>query len=119
MDLSWVQFYIYYFQIAMRMTDNAYIGEYRICGFCVRYHSQRLRALEETEERIDLVITWRESPCFTEREQAAFQWTETITRLADHRHVPEKLYEQTRETLSNTIGCVAKHLTSHRLLDRT
>jgi len=70
------------------------------CGFCVRYHSQRLRSLGETEERIDLVIAWRESPCFNTREQVVLLWTETITQLSDHRHVSEELYEQTREVLS-------------------
>ncbi len=70
------------------------------CGFCVRYHSQRLRSLGETEERIDLIIAWRESPCFNKRERAVLHWTETITRLSDHRHVSDELYEQIREILS-------------------
>ena len=70
------------------------------CGFCVRYHSQRLRMLGETEERIDLIIAWREAPCYSEREQAVLQWAETITQLSDHRNVPDAVYEQTRQFLS-------------------
>ncbi|PPC89638.1 MAG: alkylhydroperoxidase [Methylobacter sp.] len=70
------------------------------CGFCVRYHSQRLRMLGETEERIDLIIAWREAPCYSEREQAVLQWAETITLLSDHRNVPDTMYEQTRQFLS-------------------
>lgn len=54
----------------------------------------------ETEERIDLVIAWREAPCYNEREQVTLQWAETITQLSDHRHVPEAMYEQIRQFLS-------------------
>ena len=65
------------------------------CSFCVRYHTQRLRQLEETTERIDLVVTWQESPCITTDEKVALAWAEAVTRIPDTRHIDDELYRKT------------------------
>lgn len=51
------------------------------CGFCVHMHTAHARAAGETEERLYLVGTFRESPLFTPRERAALTWTEALTLL--------------------------------------
>jgi alkylhydroperoxidase family enzyme len=35
---------------------------------------------------------WREAPCYTDRERAAFGWTEALTRLSEG-HTHESAYE--------------------------
>ena len=41
----------------------------------------------ETEQRIYLLSAWREAPCYTDRERAALEWTEALTRLCEaHTH---------------------------------
>ena len=45
-------------------------------------HTAEARAKGETEQRIYLLSAWREAPCYTERERAAFAWTEALTTLA-------------------------------------
>ena len=35
---------------------------------------------------------WRETPFFTERERAALEWTEAVTRVADTQ-VPDEIFE--------------------------
>ncbi len=62
------------------------------CSFCVSYHTQRLRLMEETTERIDMTVVWQEAPCFTKQEQAAFRWAEAVTRLADSSGIDDRLY---------------------------
>jgi AhpD family alkylhydroperoxidase len=52
------------------------------CAFCVHMHATHARAAGETEERLYLVGTFRESPLFTARERAALLWTESLTLLA-------------------------------------
>lgn len=38
---------------------------------------------------------WRETPFFDERERAALEWTEAVTRVAD-THVPDDVYERVK-----------------------
>jgi AhpD family alkylhydroperoxidase len=57
------------------------------CASCVNMHAIEARELGETEQRIYLVATWQEAPCYSERERAAFAWTDALTRLSQgHTH---------------------------------
>ena len=49
----------------------------------------------ETEQRIYALNAWRETPFFSDRERAALEWTETVTRVGD-THVPDEIYERVR-----------------------
>lgn len=61
------------------------------CAYCLHMHSRNARASGETEERLYLLNAWRESPLYTERERAALEWTEALTRIAD-THAPDAAY---------------------------
>lgn len=52
------------------------------CAYCVFMHVQDAKAHGETDMRLFLLPTWRESPLFTDRERAALAWTESLTRIA-------------------------------------
>jgi AhpD family alkylhydroperoxidase len=52
------------------------------CAFCLDMHSRDARAAGESEQRLYLLNAWREAPFYTERERAALDWTEQLTRLA-------------------------------------
>ena len=69
------------------------------CSFCVEMHSREARRDGETEQRLYLVAAWKESPLFSERERAAFAWTEAVTRIADGG-VSDELYEKTLKHFS-------------------
>ena len=56
-------------------------------------HTKDARLAGETEQRIYALSAWRETPFFTERERAALEWTEAVTRVGD-THVPDELYER-------------------------
>lgn len=58
------------------------------CSYCVDLHSGDAVKAGEMAGRIAAVAVWRESPFFTARERAAFQLTESITRLSE-THVPD------------------------------
>ncbi|WP_406285445.1 carboxymuconolactone decarboxylase family protein [Embleya sp. NBC_00896] len=53
------------------------------CGVCVHGHARDLRKAGESDERIDTVAGWRDTPWFTEAERAALALTEAVTRIAD------------------------------------
>src|SRR3954447_6942079 len=53
------------------------------CANCINLHATEARAAGETEQRIYLLPAWREAPCYTDRERAALEWTEALTRLSE------------------------------------
>jgi AhpD family alkylhydroperoxidase len=65
------------------------------CAHCIDMHAKELRADGESEQRIYLLETWRESPFYSERERAALAWTEALT-LITQGHAPDDVYEAAR-----------------------
>jgi AhpD family alkylhydroperoxidase len=53
------------------------------CSPCVFAGVASAKKHGETEERLHNVVTWRETPFFTEEEQAALALTEAATRIQD------------------------------------
>ncbi len=53
------------------------------CAYCIDMHWKDLRALGETEQRLYGLPAWREAPYYTDRERAAFIWTEAVTVVTD------------------------------------
>jgi len=54
------------------------------CVFCVDMHVKEAKLHGERELRLYHLPVWRESALFNDKERAALQWAETLTRLADH-----------------------------------
>lgn len=77
------------------------------CAFCVDMHTTDARKGGETDRRLATVVVWRETPFFTDRERAAFEWTEALT-LVSHDHVPDAVWE-----------AVKPHFTEAELVDLT
>jgi AhpD family alkylhydroperoxidase len=69
------------------------------CAYCIDMHTKDARAAGETEQRLYLLDAWREAPLYTERERAALEWTEAVTRVADG-HVPDEVFARAREQFS-------------------
>ena len=63
------------------------------CAYCIDMHTKEARLAGETEQRIYALSAWRETPFFNERERAALEWTEAVTRIAD-THVPDEIHER-------------------------
>jgi AhpD family alkylhydroperoxidase len=69
------------------------------CAYCIDMHSIDARANGESEQRIYALNAWRETPFFSDRERAALQWTEVITRVAE-THVPDAAFEEVKKYFS-------------------
>ena len=65
------------------------------CAYCLDMHTKEARLAGETEQRIYALNAWRETPFFSDRERAALEWTEAVTRVAD-THVPDEIYERVK-----------------------
>jgi AhpD family alkylhydroperoxidase len=66
------------------------------CAFCVDMHAKEAKIHGERELRLYHVSIWRESGLFSEKERAALEWTEALTRLGEHG-VPDDVYERVRQ----------------------
>ena len=66
------------------------------CAYCIDMHTKDARAAGETEQRIYALNAWHETPFFSDRERAALEWTEAVTRVGE-THVPDEVYDRVRQ----------------------
>jgi alkylhydroperoxidase family enzyme len=59
-------------------------------------HTKDARLAGETEQRIYALSAWRETPFFSDRERAALEWTEAVTRV-EVTHVPDDVYDRVQQ----------------------
>ena len=71
------------------------------CAYCIDMHTKDARLAGETEQRIYALNAWRETPFFSDRERAALEWTEAVTRVGD-THVPDEVFEIARRHFSES-----------------
>ncbi len=65
------------------------------CAYCIDVHTADARKAGEGERRLATVAVWRETPFFNDRERAALEWAESVTRVADTR-VPDDVWERVK-----------------------
>ena len=65
------------------------------CAYCIDMHWKDARAAGETEQRLYGLDAWREAPYYTDKERAAFAWTEALTDVTNG-HVPDAVYDLVR-----------------------
>jgi AhpD family alkylhydroperoxidase len=63
------------------------------CAYCLDMHTADAVELGEDARRIYLLDAWRETDLYTERERAALELTESITRLPLTQDVPDEVYD--------------------------
>jgi AhpD family alkylhydroperoxidase len=70
------------------------------CAFCLDMHARDLRKHGESWQRINSLSTWREVGLYSERERAALNWAEAITRIADKHGDQDSAFSQLKEQFS-------------------
>ncbi|MEO7997039.1 MAG: carboxymuconolactone decarboxylase family protein [Gemmatimonadaceae bacterium] len=71
------------------------------CAYCVDLHSSEARKAGEDERRLATLVVWRETPLFGDRERAALEWAESITRVAES-HVPDEVWLHVKPYFTDT-----------------
>ncbi|TGL60419.1 carboxymuconolactone decarboxylase family protein [Leptospira sarikeiensis] len=66
------------------------------CAFCINMHTVDARKLGEEERRIYLLNAWKEAPYYSEKERAALELTEYVTKISE-QGVPEEVYDRVRK----------------------
>lgn len=69
------------------------------CPYCLDMHAKEARRSAESQQRLDVLQAWRETPLFSEQEQAALALTEAITLVAEG-HVPDAVVDEARRHFS-------------------
>jgi AhpD family alkylhydroperoxidase len=77
------------------------------CTFCVDMHVKEAKIHGERELRLYHLPVWRESTLFTDKERAALEWTEILTKVSSSG-VSDAEYSAARE-----------HLTDKEIVDLT
>lgn len=72
------------------------------CAHCLDMHTADALKLGEDVRRLNLLAAWRETDLYSEQERAALELTETLTRLADTRDVPDDVYEYATKVFTET-----------------
>ena len=68
---------------------NIRVSQVNGCGFCVDMHCKEAKIHGERELRVHHLPVWRESPLYSDKERAALEWTETVTKLV--APIPEEI----------------------------
>lgn len=84
---------------SLRALVKIRVSQLNACAFCIDMHWKEARAAGESEARLYGLDAWRETPGYTEEEQAALAWGEAVTRL-DEGHVDDAVYQRARAAFS-------------------
>jgi uncharacterized peroxidase-related enzyme len=57
------------------------VSQINHCAYCQHMHAAEARKDGERQERLDVLVAWRETTCFSDRERAALNWSEVVTLL--------------------------------------
>jgi AhpD family alkylhydroperoxidase len=83
----------------LRALVEIRISQINGCVYCVDLHTEQARRLGETQQRLDTLPVWYESPYFDERERAALTWAEALTDISQSR-APDADYDRLCEYFS-------------------
>ncbi len=67
--------------LALRELVKMRVSQINGCAFCLDMHAPEARAAGISQQKLDVLAAWRESPAFDARERAALAWAEALTRL--------------------------------------
>ena len=83
----------------LRALIELRVSQINNCAYCLDLHARQARQAGEDQQRLDVLAAWRETSFFTEREQAALAWAESVT-LVHETKVPDSVYEDARRHFS-------------------
>ena len=65
------------------------------CAFCVDLHADEALRDGESIRRLNSLVTWEETPLFSDRERSALAWAEALTKVCE-THAPDEIYESVK-----------------------
>ena len=87
--------------LALRELIKMRVSQINGCAYCLDMHAPDARKAGITQQQLDVLTAWRESPAFSRRERAALAWAEALTRL-EATAAPERDYAALAAEFSET-----------------
>lgn len=78
--------------LALRELVKMRVSQINGCAFCLNLHAPDARKAGISQQKLDVLAAWRESPAFDDGERAALGWAEALTRI-ETTGVPDGDYE--------------------------
>ena len=94
-------------ELTLRDLVEVRVSQINGCSFCVDTHIGKALKNGEKQQRLDVLPFFRELPFYTDREKAALDWAESVTK-APETHVPDEIYANVKD-----------HFTEKELVDLT
>lgn len=98
---------------ALRELVKMRVSQINGCAFCLDMHAPVARQAGVTQQKLDVLSAWRESPAFDDRERAALAWAEALTRIeqtgvpdADYQHLAASFNERERVELTFVVTMI-------------
>lgn len=67
--------------LALRELVKMRVSQINGCAYCLNMHAPEARAAGLSQQKLDVLAAWRESPAFDRHERAALGWAEALTRI--------------------------------------
>lgn len=67
--------------LTIRELIKMRVSQINGCAYCLNLHAAEARAAGVSQQKLDVLAAWRESPAFDAKERAALAWAEALTRL--------------------------------------
>lgn len=77
----------------LRALVETRVSQINGCAFCLAMHTDEGRTAGLPQAKLDTVAAWRDDPTFTDRERAALDLAETMTRIADGGRVSDDVWD--------------------------
>lgn len=82
---------------SLRALIETRVSQINGCSFCLAMHTDEGRRAGVPQAKLDTVAAWRDDASFTDRERAALELAEAMTRIADGGRVPDDVWERADE----------------------
>ncbi len=75
----------------LRALVELRVSQINGCAYCLDMHTQHAREAGESQQRLDCLAAWDETPFFSDAERAALAWAESVTDIGRTR-APDTVY---------------------------
>ena len=93
-------------EAGLRELVNFRVSQINQCAYCLDMHYKDARANGETEQRLYGLSAWRETNFYSDRERAALEWAEAVTKaeVADNVYATAKRQFSDEEMIDLTLA---------------
>ena len=93
-------------EAGLRELVNFRVSQINQCAYCLDMHYKDARAKGETEQRLYGLSAWRETNFYSDRERAALEWAEAVTKaeVADNVYATAKRQFSDEEMIDLTLA---------------